>query len=48
VVAVDSVGAGAGQLVLLVLDGYAACTTIGLDAEPVDMAVIGVIDQLAL
>ena len=47
VVAVDSVGAGTGQLVLLVMDGFAACTTIGLSGEPIDMAVVGVIDQLS-
>lgn len=48
VVAVDSVGAGAGQLVLLVMDGFAANTTIGLNAQPIDMAVVGIIDDLAL
>jgi microcompartment protein CcmK/EutM len=48
VVAVDGVGAGAGQLVLLVMDGYAANTTIGLSGEPVDMAVVGIIDHIAL
>jgi ethanolamine utilization protein EutN len=48
VVAIDSVHAGAGNLVLLVQDGYAAMTAAGRPQSPIDMAVIGVIDHVEL
>ena len=46
VVAVDSVGAGVGEKVLLTTDGYAAFTAVGLGPSPIDMAVIGIVDRV--
>jgi ethanolamine utilization protein EutN len=48
VVAVDSVGAGVGDRVLLVQDGFAAFTSVGLKQAPLDSAVIGIVDQVEL
>ncbi|MBA3976357.1 MAG: ethanolamine utilization protein EutN [Candidatus Solibacter sp.] len=47
-VAVDSVSAGVGDRVLLVLDGFAAFTAAGHKQAPIDAAVIGVIDHIEL
>jgi ethanolamine utilization protein EutN len=44
--AVDSVGAGVHERVLIVLEGRAAGEALGRKAAPVDAAVIGIIDQL--
>lgn len=48
VVAVDSVSAGIGDRVLLVQDGFAAFTSLGLKIAPIDSAVIGIIDHIQL
>lgn len=48
VVAVDSVSAGVGDRVLLVLDGFAAFTAAGHKQAPIDAAVIGIIDHVDL
>jgi ethanolamine utilization protein EutN len=48
VVALDSVGAGIGDRVLLVLEGYSAMTSVGRPNSPIDMGVIGVIDRVDL
>jgi ethanolamine utilization protein EutN len=48
VVAIDSVSAGVGDRVLLVLDGFAAFTAAGHKQAPIDAAVIGVIDMVEL
>jgi ethanolamine utilization protein EutN len=48
VVALDSAGAGIGDRVLLVLEGYSAMTSVGRPNSPIDMGVIGVIDRLDL
>jgi microcompartment protein CcmK/EutM len=48
VVAVDSVNAGIGDRVLLVQDGFAAFTTVGLPPSPIDSAVVGIIDHIEL
>jgi microcompartment protein CcmK/EutM len=47
-VAVDAVDAGAGDRVLLTTDGFAAMTSVGRPASPIDMAVIGFIDHIEL
>ena len=44
--AVDSVGAGVHERVLIVLEGRAAGEALGRKAAPVDAAVIGIIDQV--
>ena len=44
--AVDSVGAGVHEKVLIVLEGRAAGEALGRMGAPVDAAVIGIIDQV--
>jgi len=48
VVAVDAVNAGVGDKVLIVMDGYAAMTSVDRPQSPIDMAVVGVIDHVEL
>jgi ethanolamine utilization protein EutN len=48
VVALDSVDAGTGDRVLLVMEGYSAMTAVGRPESPIDMAVVGVIDHVDL
>jgi ethanolamine utilization protein EutN len=43
--AIDSVGAGVGELVLLVLEGRAAAAALGRRAAPVDAAIVGIVDS---
>ena len=44
--AVDTVGAGVHEKVLLVIEGRAAGEALGKKAAPVDAAVIGIIDAV--
>ena len=44
--AVDGVGAGVREKVLVVLEGRAAGEALGKTAAPVDAAVIGIIDRM--
>jgi ethanolamine utilization protein EutN len=46
--AVDSVGAGVHEKVLVVIEGRAAGEALGRKAAPVDAAVIGIVDQVDL
>lgn len=46
VIAVDSVGAGVGDRVLLTLDGWGAMTAVDRFPAPIDAAVLGVIDDV--
>ena len=48
VVALDSVDAGVGDRVLAVQEGFSAMTAVGHVEEPIDAAVIGVIDLVEL
>ena len=48
VVALDAVDAGVGDRVLLSTDGYAASSSVGRPQSPIDMAVIGFIDQIEI
>ncbi len=48
VIALDSVGAGIGDRVLLTTDGYAAMSSVGRMQSPIDSAVIGLIDRIDL
>ena len=48
VLAVDAIDAGAGDRVLLVTEGFSAMTSVGRPQSPIDMAVIGFIDQAGL
>jgi ethanolamine utilization protein EutN len=47
-VALDSVGAGVGDRVLAVQEGFSAMTSVGHVESPIDAAVIGVIDLVEL
>jgi ethanolamine utilization protein EutN len=44
--AIDAVGAGVGELVLVVIEGKAAGDALGRRGAPVDAAVVGIIDRL--
>ncbi len=44
--AIDSVGAGIGERVLVVIEGKAAGDALGRKAAPVDAAIVGIIDQI--
>jgi len=44
--AVDSVGAGVHERVLIVIEGRAAGEALGRKAAPVDAAIIGIIDHV--
>jgi len=45
---IDSVGAGIGEKVLIVIEGRAAGDALGRKAAPVDAAIIGIIDRVDL
>jgi ethanolamine utilization protein EutN len=44
--AVDGVGAGVHEKVLVVLEGRAAGEALGKKAAPVDAAIVGIIDEV--
>jgi len=44
--AVDSVGAGIGERVLVVIEGRAAGDALGRKTAPVDAAIVGIVDRL--
>jgi ethanolamine utilization protein EutN len=46
--AIDSVGAGRGELVIAVLEGRAAGEALGKKGAPVDAAIVGIVDQVDL
>ena len=48
VLALDAVDAGVGDRVLIVQEGFSAMTAVGRPNSPIDMAVIGVIDEIDL
>jgi ethanolamine utilization protein EutN len=48
VVAIDSVGAGIGEKVLIVLEGRAAGEALRRKAAAVDAAIVGIVDHVAL
>jgi ethanolamine utilization protein EutN len=48
VIALDSVDAGVGDRVLVVTEGFSAMTAVGRPQSPIDMAVIGFIDEIDL
>ena len=47
-VALDAVGAGVGEKVLAVQEGFSAMTAVGHTNAPIDAAVIGIIDFVEL
>jgi microcompartment protein CcmK/EutM len=44
--AIDSVGAGVGEKVLVVIEGKAAGDALGKKAAAVDAAIIGIVDEV--
>ena len=46
--AIDGVGAGVDEKVLVVLEGRAAGEALGRKAAPVDAAVVGIIDTVTI
>jgi ethanolamine utilization protein EutN len=48
VIALDSVDAGIGDLVLITTDGFSAMTSVGRPQSPIDMAVVGFVDNIDL
>jgi ethanolamine utilization protein EutN len=48
ILAIDSVGAGVGEKVLVVIEGRAAGEALGRKAAPVDAAIIGIVDHVQL
>jgi microcompartment protein CcmK/EutM len=46
VLAIDSVGAGVGEKVLIVIEGKAAGDALGKKAAAVDAAIIGIVDTV--
>ena len=45
---IDSVGAGVGEKVLIVIEGKAAGAALRRSAAPVDAAIIGIVDHVDL
>lgn len=48
VLALDGVGAGVGERVLLTTEGFSAMTCVDRPNSPIDTAVIGIIDHVEL
>ncbi len=48
VLAIDGVGAGVHEKVLVVTEGRAAGEALGKKAVPVDAAIVGIIDQVEI
>jgi ethanolamine utilization protein EutN len=46
--AVDAVGAGVNEKVLIVIEGRAAAEALGRKGAPVDAAIIGIVDSVDL
>ena len=46
--AVDGVGAGVHEKVLVVIEGRAAGEALGRKGAPVDAAIVGIVDQIEL
>ena len=46
--AVDAVGAGVNDKVLVVIEGRAAAEAVGRTGTPVDAAIIGIVDRVDL
>jgi microcompartment protein CcmK/EutM len=48
ILAIDSVGAGVGEKVLVVIEGRAAGAALGRKAAAVDAAIIGIVDAVTI
>jgi len=47
-IAVDSVGAGAGETVLVVQEGRSTSLVMGTDLAPANAAIVGIVDHIDL
>lgn len=47
-VAVDSVGAGTGETVLVLRQGAAAAQVLGVDFPPIRSVIVGIVDQIEM
>ncbi len=47
-IAVDAVGAGAGEIVLILDEGNSARQVVGMDPAPIRAVVIGIIDEISI
>ncbi len=48
IVAVDSVGAGPGEIVVVVIEGRSASHAMQIELAPANAAIIGIVDQIDL
>ena len=48
ILALDGVGAGVGERVLVVQEGWASATTVDREGAAIDAAVVGVVDEVTL
>lgn len=48
ILAIDSVGAGVSERVLVVIEGRAAGEALGRKLAPVDAAIVGIVDRVDL
>ena len=48
ILAIDSVGAGVHEKVLIVLEGRAAGEALGKKGAPVDAAIVGIVDEVVV
>ena len=46
--AIDSVGAGVSERVIVVLEGRAAGEALGRKLSPVDAAIVGIVDEIEI
>lgn len=44
--AVDAVGAGPGECVLVVVEGRSACQAVRRENAPLDAAIVGIVDRI--
>ena len=44
--AIDTVGAGAGETVLVLRQGVAAAQVLGVDRPPIRSVIVGIVDQV--
>ena len=47
-IAVDAVGAGAGEVVLILDEGNSARQVVGMDSAPIRAVVVGIIDEISI
>lgn len=45
-IAVDAVGAGAGEAVLIIDEGNSARQVVGMDPAPIRAVVVGIVDEM--